>query len=76
TRSEADRLNAIREHAAARLPVYMVPSGWVALDAIPLTPNGKLDRAALPAPRADAGNGRSPRNPREDVLCTLFAETL
>ncbi|MFF3822826.1 amino acid adenylation domain-containing protein [Streptomyces griseus] len=76
SRSEADRLNAIREYAAARLPAYMVPSGWVALDAIPLTPNGKLDRAALPAPRADAGNGRSPRNPREDVLCTLFAETL
>ncbi|MFJ4126338.1 amino acid adenylation domain-containing protein [[Kitasatospora] papulosa] len=76
SRSEADRLNAIREHAAARLPAYMVPSVWVALDAVPLTPNGKLDRAALPAPRADAGNGRSPRNPREDVLCTLFAETL
>ncbi|MET9768781.1 amino acid adenylation domain-containing protein [Streptomyces sp. NPDC006415] len=75
-RSEADRLNAIRKHAAARLPAYMVPSGWVAVDAIPLTPNGKLDRTALPAPQADAGSGRSPRNPREDVLCTLFAETL
>ncbi|MGW8489868.1 amino acid adenylation domain-containing protein [Streptomyces sp. NPDC055886] len=79
TRSEADRLDAIREHVAARLPAYMVPSGWAAVDAIPLTPNGKLDRAALPepAPRAaSAGPGRSPRNPREDVLCTLFAEVL
>ncbi len=75
-RSEGERLNAIREHVAARLPAYMVPSGWVALASIPLTPNGKLDRAALPAPRADAGSGRSARNPREDVLCTLFAETL
>ncbi|MEV1044013.1 amino acid adenylation domain-containing protein [Streptomyces sp. NPDC049916] len=76
TRSEAERLTAIREHTAARLPAYMVPSGWVALDRIPLTPNGKLDRRALPAPQATAENGRSPRNPREDVLCTLFAETL
>ncbi|MGC4931225.1 alpha/beta fold hydrolase [Streptomyces sp. DT117] len=49
------------------------------MDAIPLTPNGKLDRRALPdpAPQAgSAGTGRSPRNPREDVLCTLFAEVL
>ncbi|MFG3426536.1 amino acid adenylation domain-containing protein [Streptomyces californicus] len=76
TRSAGERLTAIREYAAARLPAYMVPSGWVALDRIPLTANGKLDRGALPAPQAIAGNGRSPRNPREDVLCTLFAETL
>ncbi|MFE0084238.1 non-ribosomal peptide synthetase, partial [[Kitasatospora] papulosa] len=79
-RSDADRLDAVREHAAARLPAYMVPSGWIAVDRIPLTPNGKLDRAALPdpaAPRAAGpGAGRSPRNPREDVLCTLFAEVL
>ncbi|AGJ58827.1 amino acid adenylation domain-containing protein [[Kitasatospora] papulosa] len=79
-RSDADRLDAVREHAAARLPAYMVPSGWIAVDRIPLTPNGKLDRAALPGPAAPRAAGpsagRSPRNPREDVLCTLFAEVL
>ncbi|MFD4024544.1 amino acid adenylation domain-containing protein [Streptomyces sp. NPDC058576] len=73
------RLDGVREHAAARLPAYMVPSGWVAVDSIPLTPSGKLDRAALPDPSSatpSTGTGRSPRNPREDVLCTLFAEVL
>ncbi|MFD5208155.1 amino acid adenylation domain-containing protein [Streptomyces anulatus] len=77
--SGSERLDGVREHAAARLPGYMVPSGWAAVDRIPLTPNGKLDRKALPglAPHVGSGvTGRSPRNPREDVLCTLFAEVL
>lgn len=78
-RPAAEQLDELRKHAAARLPGYMVPSGWVVLDGIPLTPNGKLDRRALPDPTPQAGSastGRSPRNPREDVLCTLFAEVL
>ncbi|MFC3386900.1 phosphopantetheine-binding protein, partial [Couchioplanes caeruleus subsp. azureus] len=65
----------VREHAARRLPDYMVPA-VVALDAMPLTSNGKVDRAALPAPAAGTEPGRAPRNSREEILCGLFAELL
>ncbi|MEU5357381.1 amino acid adenylation domain-containing protein [Streptomyces albidoflavus] len=68
----------IRAHATRHLPAYMVPTGWTTLDRLPLTAHGKLDTAALPVPRALAvpTGGRVPRTPREDVLCTLFAEAL
>ncbi|HXL94391.1 MAG TPA: amino acid adenylation domain-containing protein [Streptosporangiaceae bacterium] len=68
---------AIRAHAAASLPDYMLPAAYVRLQALPLTPNGKLDRAALPAPGHTAPEpGRTPRTPREELLCTLFTEIL
>ncbi|MEU3891392.1 amino acid adenylation domain-containing protein [Streptomyces sp. NPDC029041] len=75
TREGAD-LADVRARLAARLPDFMVPSAYLVLDELPLTPNGKLDRAALPAPDAPAASGRAPRDPREEVLCGLFAQVL
>ncbi|MFI5895174.1 amino acid adenylation domain-containing protein [Actinoplanes sp. NPDC051513] len=59
------------------LPDHMVPSAFVELEALPASVNGKLDRAALPAPDlAAASTGTAPRTPREQLLCDLFAEVL
>ncbi|SDY29709.1 non-ribosomal peptide synthetase, partial [Lysobacter enzymogenes] len=67
--------HALRADLAARLPDYMVPAAIVRVDALPLAPNGKLDRKALPAPDAPAA-GRGPRDEMERRLCELFAQTL
>jgi amino acid adenylation domain-containing protein len=70
-------IDALRRHAEATLPEYMVPSAFVRLDALPRTPNGKLDRGALPALRfVTESTTRGPGTPREQVLCELFAEVL
>jgi acyl carrier protein len=60
-----------------KLPDFMIPSAFVVLDSLPLSPNGKLDRSALPDPSAShAPVGRGPRDSQEEVLCGLYAELL
>ncbi|MFE2913392.1 non-ribosomal peptide synthetase [Kitasatospora indigofera] len=70
---------ALHQALAARLPEYMVPSAYAVLDALPLTVNGKLDRAALPEEALDfagAATGRAAATETEELLCELYAEVL
>ncbi|NUR87031.1 MAG: non-ribosomal peptide synthetase, partial [Nonomuraea sp.] len=59
----------------AALPPHLVPAVWVELDALPLTPGGKLDRAALPAPERTVA-AVAPRTDAEVLVAEVFAEAL
>jgi amino acid adenylation domain-containing protein len=65
----------LRRYAASALPDYMVPSAFGQLERMPLSPNGKLDRKALPAP-ARASSGRPAATATEQALCDIYAEVL
>ncbi|HLK54917.1 MAG TPA: amino acid adenylation domain-containing protein [Chthonomonadaceae bacterium] len=73
-------LSELRAFLKEELPEYMVPSGWVWLEAFPLTSNGKVDRKALPRPdsvQQDLGGEYvAPRTPREAKLAQVWAEVL
>ena len=66
---------ALAAKLGTSLPAYMVPSAEIALTALPVTSNGKLDRKALPAPEFRA-DGRAADTPAEQLLARLFAEVL
>jgi amino acid adenylation domain-containing protein len=73
-------IDQLRRHLAVHLPEYMIPSAFVFLDAFPLTPNGKLDRNALPAPEGNRQRQgaafRAPRSAAEELLAGLFTDLL
>ncbi len=76
----ARRVDPLRRHLKAQLPDYMVPADIVVLDALPVTPNGKLDRRALPAPDLSRPNAEgdfiAPRDSLERELAAVWEEIL
>jgi len=75
----APKVGKLREHVASKLPEHMVPSIFVVLEALPLTENGKVDRAALPAPQEgdyQRAGYAAPRTELERRLCEIWAEVL
>jgi amino acid adenylation domain-containing protein len=71
--------DALRAHLLPVLPEHMIPSAFVVMDAFPLSPNGKLDRRALPAPQAVAYVSRQyepPEGERESLLAGIWQELL
>ncbi|WP_203737922.1 non-ribosomal peptide synthase/polyketide synthase, partial [Actinoplanes italicus] len=69
----------LREHLRATLPEHLVPAVFAELTALPLSPNGKIDRAALPAPdgaRPDGGEYRAPATPVERALAEIWSDLL
>ncbi|KAF1710075.1 type I polyketide synthase [Pseudoxanthomonas kalamensis DSM 18571] len=78
--AESISVDALRSHLSAQLPEYMLPVAYVEMASLPLSPNGKLDRRALPAPgrqRPDwLGAYEPPQSDTEAALCRILAETL
>src|SRR5262249_36498250 len=76
----AQLISRLRLHLEEKLPDYMIPAAFVLLDALPLTPNDKVDRRALPAPDEarpePAGEFVAPSPPIEELLSRLWAEVL
>nr|EKX8186754.1 non-ribosomal peptide synthase/polyketide synthase [Pseudomonas aeruginosa] len=73
-----DWREALAAHLAASLPEYMVPAQWLALERMPLSPNGKLDRKALPKIEAEDGLGEyvAPASEPERQLAAIWADVL
>ncbi|MGJ7485537.1 amino acid adenylation domain-containing protein [Variovorax sp. LT2P21] len=80
-RGEAPDTSLLRDHLRTRLPEYMLPQHVVVLDALPLLPNGKIDRNALPAPHVDLrpthrASRAAPSTPAERAVAEVWCELL
>ncbi|MEU1010710.1 amino acid adenylation domain-containing protein [Streptomyces sp. NPDC005890] len=71
-------VTALREQLRRRVPDYLVPGAWVELPALPLTANGKIDRAALPEPAGPSATSAytAPRTPAERAVAEVWGEVL
>ncbi len=71
---------ALREFLQAKIPAHMIPYAYVQIDALPLNPSGKVDRAKLPAPDSGSAAGTrefvGPRTPEEKILTDILSEVL
>ena len=82
TSSEKDPLTVsdVKTFLRDRLPEYMIPLHYVKLESMPLTPNGKIDRRALPAPAADRPEleeaFEAPRTPLEETIAGIWCDVL
>ena len=80
TGNGSELVTTLVSHLKGRLPEYLVPSQIMLLEAMPLTPNGKVDRKALPNPERDVGdvNGAfiAPRTPVEEVVAEIWNDVL
>ncbi|HRD53500.1 MAG TPA: amino acid adenylation domain-containing protein [Flavobacteriales bacterium] len=78
--NQDELLNTVREHLRAKLPAYMVPTGFMVMNELPLTANGKIDRRALPLPSAQASALKAehvaPRNTIERSLAAIWGKLL
>ncbi len=76
--AEETLAGALRQHVSAALPDYMVPSAWVVVAALPLSPNGKLDRRALPEPQGVQSQAayEAPQGEHETLLAAIWRELL
>ncbi|KAF9305436.1 hypothetical protein BG003_001368, partial [Podila horticola] len=76
---KAHRATTLREHLTTRLPEYMIPAAFVVMDAFPLTPNGKLDRRALPTPSDDDHARQAYEAPQGEVersIASIWSDLL
>ena len=79
SRMLANLVPDLRKWLGGGLPEYMIPAHFVLLDSFPLTPNGKINRKALPAPDAKLGSGEryvAPRTPAEEQIAAIWAKVL
>ncbi|NEP26961.1 amino acid adenylation domain-containing protein, partial [Moorena sp. SIO3I6] len=77
--SEADQIREWKQYLKERLPEYMIPAGFVALPQMPLTPSGKVDRKALPAPDLASSTSTeyvAPQTETEKILAEIWTEVL